>query len=125
MTISRYKSVRMHNIKLKVNELKVSWDDNSCKHIHKKRHLRRYHNDTKYHATLYTIFSVYLLHLTSLSFARGHGCFTNTHSIHSNLAFGNWRSPCSYSSMHHIVFYLFLSRSKVIPKSNNDIENRY
>jgi hypothetical protein len=41
-----------------MDELKVSWDDNTCKLIHKKHHHQSYHNDIKYRVTLDTIFSV-------------------------------------------------------------------
>jgi hypothetical protein len=45
----------MQNIP-KVDELKVSWDNNICKLI--QCHLKIYHGDIKYHMTLNAIFRV-------------------------------------------------------------------
>ena len=47
----------MQNIP-KVDELKVNWDDNIYKPIHKKCHQISYHSDKKYHMVLNTTFSV-------------------------------------------------------------------
>jgi hypothetical protein len=41
-----------------VDELKVGWDDDTCKFIHKKFYEKSYHNDVKYHVTPNTLFSV-------------------------------------------------------------------
>jgi hypothetical protein len=44
----------MHSIS-KTDQLKVSWDDITCKLIRKKCYLKSYHNDIKYHMKLNTI----------------------------------------------------------------------
>ena len=41
-----------------LNQLKLSWDDNICKLIHKKCHHKIYYNDIKYRMALITIHSV-------------------------------------------------------------------
>ena len=48
MTLFHYKNARMENIP-KMNELKISWNDNICSLIHEKCHLQSYHGDTTYH----------------------------------------------------------------------------
>ena len=60
MTILHYINVKMQNIKPKVDELQVSWNDISCKLIHKKCPYKCYHSGINYHLTLTTIFSVVL-----------------------------------------------------------------
>ena len=57
MTICRYENVRMHDIR-KMDELKVSRDDNTCKPFCQSCQYKRYHGDMKYHMTLNTISSV-------------------------------------------------------------------
>jgi hypothetical protein len=57
MTMFPYKNAKMQNIP-KVDDLKVSWDDNACKLIHKKCHSKSYYNDLKYLMRLYTIINV-------------------------------------------------------------------
>ena len=57
MKVIHHKNVRMPNIP-KLDALKVNWDDNICKPIHKKCHQKEYQHDIKYHMTLNTIFSV-------------------------------------------------------------------
>ena len=42
----------------KMVELKIIWDDYTCKLIHKKCHKQSYHSDIKYHITLNTKFNV-------------------------------------------------------------------
>ena len=54
-----------------MDELKVNWDDNICKLIHKKSLWKIYHNDIKYHMTLHTILSVRLMSLKWLVFLIG------------------------------------------------------
>ena len=53
-------NVRIQNIP-HVDELRVNWNDNICKLIHKKCHYESYHSDITYHTTLNTIFSVVML----------------------------------------------------------------
>ena len=41
-----------------MDELKVSWDDSTCKFIHKKCHWKSYQSDLEYYLQINTIFSV-------------------------------------------------------------------
>jgi len=41
-----------------VGESKVSWDDNTCKLIHKRSHLESYYSDKIYHMTWSLVFSI-------------------------------------------------------------------
>jgi hypothetical protein len=81
---------RIHNIP-KVDEQLVSWDDNLCKLIHKKRQYKSYHNDIKYHRTLNKIFSVFVQNLDC------------------EIMYMIWKLGISISHNCHIQFYIALS----------------
>ena len=51
---------KMQNIKPKVEELQVSWNDISCKLIYKNFPYQCYHSDVNYHMFPNTILSVVL-----------------------------------------------------------------